>query len=159
MVVVTDTTPLNYLILIGQAELLFRLYGQVTVPNAVCRELASAGAQSVVRRWMADRPAWIEVRESAAANCAELSDLGAGEREAILLAHELDADVVLLDERRAANEAIRRRLRTIGTLGVLDAAAAAGLVDLDQALKSLTQTSFFVSETVLQALRRRHGFL
>ncbi len=59
MIVVSDTTPLNYLILIGQIDLLPRLYGQVIVPTTVVHELKHLRAPESVRSWMASpHPGW-----------------------------------------------------------------------------------------------------
>jgi predicted nucleic acid-binding protein len=60
--VVADTGPLNYLVLIGDIELLPKLFGRVLAPQAVCDELADRDAPAAVRAWAAQRPAWLEVR-------------------------------------------------------------------------------------------------
>ena len=62
--VVADTGPLNYLILIGQIDLLPALFEKVFVPTTVQLELASARAPAAVQRWIGDPPAWVEVREA-----------------------------------------------------------------------------------------------
>jgi predicted nucleic acid-binding protein len=49
MIVVADTTPINYLILIGEIEVLPELYGQVIIPHAVCEELLRSRAPGAVR--------------------------------------------------------------------------------------------------------------
>jgi predicted nucleic acid-binding protein len=99
MIVVSDTTPLNYLVLIGQAHLLHDLYGVVTLPQAVHRELQREDTPEQVRTWIANRPEWLEVRQ---VSTPDLSlNLGAGEREAITLAGQLKADLILMDDRKA----------------------------------------------------------
>jgi hypothetical protein len=63
-VVVTDTTPLNYLILIGQIDILPQLFTQVLVPAAVMTELRHPQAPAAVRTWANDpAPHWLEIRE------------------------------------------------------------------------------------------------
>jgi predicted nucleic acid-binding protein len=62
MIVIADTTPLNYLVLIDQPNLLPRLYGRVLIPHAVYEELQAEGAPAPVRNWAAHHPAWLEVR-------------------------------------------------------------------------------------------------
>lgn len=152
MIVVSDTSPLNYLILTGYVHLLEALYGRVVIPRAVWDELRSPGAPAEVREWVDAIPDWAEVREPVGPLAAP--NLDPGEREAISLALELRADLVLLDERRGRREAAGRGLAVTGTLGVLDAAARRGLIDLSEALTRLRRTSFRVRPNLLQELSR-----
>src|SRR5712671_3181237 len=62
MTVVSDTTPLNYLILISQIDLLPRLYGQVIVPTTIAIELQHLREPAAVRTWIESPPAWPEIR-------------------------------------------------------------------------------------------------
>lgn len=153
MIVVSDTSPLNYLILTGYAHLLESLYGRVVIPSAVWEELRQPGAPAPVKQWVEDLPAWVEVREPAAPDAT--LNLDPGEREAITLALELRADLVLLDERRGRREAVGRGLSVTGTLGVLDAAAERGLVELAEAVARLRQTTFRVPPSLLHELLAR----
>jgi len=153
MIVVSDTSPLNYLILTGYVHLLEALYGRIIIPRAVWDELLKPGAPAPVREWADGLPAWAEVREPAAPDAA--LNLDPGERDAITLALELQADLVLLDERRGRREAAKRGLAVTGTLGVLDAAAGRGLVELPEAVARLRQTTFRVPPSLLQELLGR----
>ena len=83
----------------------------------------------------------------------ELEKLGAGEREAIIiaLAHPPHA-FLLIDEGKGRRQAERRRIRFMGTLGVLDKAAASGLIDLPSAIDRLLQTNFYVTPSLLKTL-------
>jgi hypothetical protein len=82
-----------------------------------------------------------------------LEKLGAGEREAIALAMMYFPDVLLLvDETKGRDEARHRQIRFMGTLGVLDKAAARGLLHLPSMLERLLQTTFYVSPTLLKEL-------
>lgn len=62
MIVVSDTSPLCYLLLINLVELLPQLYGRVIIPQSVCTELLSSDAPVVVKRWMAYPPDWLEIQ-------------------------------------------------------------------------------------------------
>lgn len=84
MIIVSDTTPLNYLILIDQAHILHELYDSVIIPQAVFDEMQRAETPAEVRTWIADRPAWLEVRPAQAPVTA--LKLSVGECEAIALA-------------------------------------------------------------------------
>ena len=67
-VVIADSSPLNYLALIGSVEILHRLYGAVVVPEQVISELLDQAAPHDVRKWAADLPDWIDVREAVISN-------------------------------------------------------------------------------------------
>ncbi len=155
MIVIADTTPLNYLVLIGQSNLLPRLYGRVLIPPTVYEELRAEGAPASVRDWAAHRPAWLEVRPAFLPLDIGYDPLDAGEREAIALALELKADLLILDDRDARIEASRCNLKVIGTLRVLEDAAQLGLVNLPHALRRLQQTTFRASAKLLQAMLDR----
>ena len=62
MIVVADSGPLHYLILLEHVDLLRRFYGQVLVPEPVASELSAAGAPGVVREWITKPPTWVDVR-------------------------------------------------------------------------------------------------
>jgi predicted nucleic acid-binding protein len=151
MIVVADTTPLRYLILIGREELLPALYGRVLIPVAVADELSRDNTPSEVRSWMSNRPEWLEIRRPEHALNAE-TDLGAGECEAIALAEELIADLLLVDDTDARREAARRHLRVVGTLRVLADGARLGLTNLEDDFQRLLRTNFRVSRELLNIL-------
>ena len=157
MIVIADTTPLNYLVLIDKVEILPQVYGRVLIPPAVWEEFQRPETPEAVRAWIAQRPAWLEIRTVGRSPEPALRNLGAGEREAIALAEELHADRLILDDHAARRIATRRNLIVIGTLGVLVEVAERGLVDFSEAVASLQQTSFYISPEVLAPLLNRHG--
>jgi predicted nucleic acid-binding protein len=156
MRVVSNTTPLNYLVLIGEADLLAELFGRVVIPEAVSRELADPRAPAEVRNWVVAPPAWLDVQAAPTPPDSDLADLHAGEREAIALALEIGADLLLVDESGGRRVAGHRGIAIAGTLGVLDRAAERGLINFRQAVELLRHTTFRVSEAVLQPLLDRH---
>lgn len=151
MTVVSNTSPLNYLVLIELQQLLPALFNRVLVPEAVLRELGSPAAPAQVRGWLDTTPDWLESRVAADIP-SELRQLGPGEREAIVLAESVDDGLVLLDERKARGMARQRGLAVTGTLGVLDLAAARGLVDRADAFEQLARTNFRGSPRLLRSL-------
>lgn len=153
MIVVTDTTPVNYLVLIDQVHLLRDLYGRLVLPRAVYEEMRREEAPEKVRAWAAQLPEWTEVRAAASPDPA--LKLGAGEREAIALAEEFGADLLLVDDRKARREARRRGLTVTGTLAVLVAAAGRELVDLPEAIAALRQTTFRVPAALIEEILER----
>jgi predicted nucleic acid-binding protein len=154
MIVVADTSPLNYLILIKAVHVLEPLYGRVVVPRAVEQELMDSAAPAAVRNWMNQRPDWLEVRPNPARD-ATLGFLDLGESAALTLAELIQADRLLIDDLAGRAEAERRGMPVTGTLGVLADAHMAGLLNFDQALNFLRATSFRLHPDVEGAIRRR----
>lgn len=60
-VVVSDTSPIRYLVLIGEAELLQKLYGRILIPQVVREELQQPHTPEMVRLWVQAGPSWVEV--------------------------------------------------------------------------------------------------
>jgi len=152
MIVVADTSPINYLILIEEIDILTKMYGRVVIPRAVREELLRTSAPEVVRNWIGQLPAWLEVRTPTNTPDASLATLDPGERDAIMLAAELRADQLIVDDRVGRREAKRRGIPVMGTLGVLREAATLGLLDLRLALKHLGATSFHIAPAVVAHL-------
>jgi predicted nucleic acid-binding protein len=115
--VIADTGPINYLILIGNIDLLPALFENVILPSAVEAELADPDALPSVRNWIAHPPAWLAVHETPSSGFDKASaELDEGETAAIALAISLDADLVLMDDRKAVKVARAKGLRVAGTL-------------------------------------------
>lgn len=121
MIVVSDTTAITTLIKAGRDRLLAELFGEVLVPNAVFQELMRSHPvlPAHLRR--------VEITDSSEADALGFR-LGRGESEAIVLASELKADFLLIDERRGRKIAQERHLRIIGLLGIVLLARERGLV-------------------------------
>lgn len=152
MIVVADTTPINYLILIEEIGVLPKLYGRVVIPPAVSEELMRSRAPMKVQEWIKQPPSWLTVVSPTVTPDPRLLKLDAGERDAIILAEELSADQLIVDELLGRREAEQRSLPVIGTVGVLREAAEMGLLDLRSAFDRLRQTSFHVSPAILASL-------
>ena len=155
MVIVADTSPVNYLVVINQIGILPRLYKRVLIPPAVFDELTHPAAPGPVREWTERRPDWLEVKSPK--NTVALAQLDLGESQAIALASELGAGVVLIDELAGRKEATSRGLKVAGTLSVLDDADRAGLVKFDDAIARLRKTSFRVSQAVLAEIEQKRS--
>lgn len=140
--IVADTTPLNYLVLIQAADILPNLYRTVLIPPAVEAELAHPSTPASVRAWISQPPRWLEVVSVKQPVDSALAHLDAGEREAISLASELQAMLLLMDERDGVTIARQRGLKVVGTLAALDLAAAHGFVNLQTMFERLRATTF-----------------
>ena len=145
MIVVCNATPVIALAAVGQLDLLRAVYGEINIPDAVFHEVTIAGAGEPGAREVT-AAAWIKrqpVRNRTLVNALGL-ELDLGEAEAIALALETSAGLILLDERLGRHAAMRLGLTVAGTLGVLIAAKDRGLI---AALRP-----------VLDALRVQAGF-
>jgi predicted nucleic acid-binding protein len=152
MIIVADTSPINYLILIHEIDILPKMYGSVVIPRTVRDELVQPSAPQLVRSWIDHLPIWLEVRNPLAVPDPSLAKLDPGERDAITLATELHADQLIVDDREGRREAERLGISAIGTLGVLREAATLKLLDIRVAVERLQTTSFYVAPEVLAKL-------
>jgi predicted nucleic acid-binding protein len=156
MIVVADTSVLCYLVLIEQVELLPHLFGQISIPQAVYRELKAEKAPVQLQQWMTRLPTWLKIYSVTLTADVILEGLHSGEREAILLAEELKANLIILDEKAARQIARERGLNLTGLLGILDYSATRQLIDLPTVLERLQQTTFRASPRLLRSLLERH---
>ncbi|MBW3571508.1 MAG: DUF3368 domain-containing protein [Gemmatimonadetes bacterium] len=127
MIVISDSSSLIAVAAVGHLEVLRGLYGEVVVPHAVWTEVTARDRPGAADIRIAT---WIRV--ASVRNRALISDLpqrvGAGEGEAMVLAQELSADLLLIDERKARKTALQLGLPVTGIIGVLLEAKKAGLI-------------------------------
>lgn len=130
MIVVSDASPIIALSLIGQLDILKALYGKVEVPQAVYREVTQLGVDHMGVHEIL-KASWISARSirNDALVKALLGELDIGEAEAITLATEVGAELLLIDERRGRKAATRLGLNVIGVLGILIEAKQKGFID------------------------------
>jgi predicted nucleic acid-binding protein len=150
--VVADTSPVFYLLSIGQIDLLPLIFGRILVPDEAYRELSHPTAPEILRRWTVECPDWLEVNPVGPTDDDALLTLGAGERAAIALALATHADLILIDERKGTSAALAKGLEVTGTLGILRLAARRGAVDLRDALVKLRRTNFRYRQQMLDDL-------
>ena len=152
MIVVGDASVLIALERIAARALLPRLYGEVHVPDAVWREVFS-GDETTAPDWLIHHPpqkrpeplAWTE-------------RLDAGEIEAILLAREMPADLLLIDEMAGRKVARRLGLRVTGVIGVLLEAKHRGeIASVAEHLRRLREAGFFLSDDLEASALRDAG--
>jgi predicted nucleic acid-binding protein len=153
MIVVSDNSPLQYLILVECIDVLPALYGEVFTTPEVIEELGRPATPKVVRAWVRTLPTWLRIESPIKVDFLDTIDVG--EASAISLAQERHADLVLIDERAGTDTARRVGIRVVGTLGVLIEAGLEQLVDFESALNLLTtKTSFYASENLIESARR-----
>ncbi|MEL7353980.1 MAG: DUF3368 domain-containing protein [Cyanobacteria bacterium J06649_5] len=159
MIVVSDTSAINNLTAIGQLILLKQLYGTVIIPEAVYQELnkptVSAGGKE------AKDYDWIKVQSVGDRTIVEnlLKSLDSGESEAIALAIELNADLLLLDEQSARRLATQKGINRTGILGVLMEAKAQGILsEIRPLIEQLrNQADFWLSEALCNYVLQKAG--
>lgn len=158
-IVVSDTSPLRALAHLGQVELLGRFFGRVLVPPAVAEELRQARPMLP----SLDLSPWpfIEVRAVADLSGAMpyISELHAGEAQALALAIEVGATHLLIDESQGRKMARAAGLVPLGVLGLLVRAKKAGIVQNVGPLvdRLRTEIRFHVSQAVQEAALREAG--
>lgn len=156
MIIVSDTTPLRYLIQIEKVHILETLFGRVIIPEKVAEELQRPKTPQKVKDWMQNRPGWLEVMMADLSVFTPQKKIDDGEREAFALAITLKADAILLDDKDATTEAARLKLDVIPTFAILESAAEQGLIDLPLTIDEMRKTSFRLPpEDEIQAMLER----
>lgn len=153
MIVVSDASPLIALAAINRLELLRDLYTELVIPTAVYNEV-TAIRPTAPGAYDVREAKWIQVRPAGNRALVEALtlELDVGESEAIALAVELDADLLLMDERRGRMAATRLGRRVVGVLGlVIEAKAAGFLLAVRPILNALTtHAGFRISPVLLE---------
>lgn len=156
MIVVSDTSPLTYLHQIGRLSILKTLYGEIIIPPAVEAELRAAPQFHEDLDWT--------VLRVVAPNSTErlnelLVELDRGESEAIVVALELRADLLLIDESSGREASRRMGIPITGLLGVLLEAKGQGLVaSVTDDIKTLVDsTTFRIQPEVRDEIQRLGG--
>ena len=156
MIIISDTTPLRYLIEIEEVPILPKLFGKVFIPEKVSEELQDPKTPEAVKGWIQALPEWLEVRRADTTLFIPQKRIGDGEREAFALALALKAAAVLLDDRGAAVEAKRLNITTIPTFALIEMASEMKLLDLPDAVNKLRQTTFRLPpEELIEAMLAR----
>jgi predicted nucleic acid-binding protein len=146
--VVCDASTLIALARIGQLDILRQVGAQVVIPTAVYEEVMVKGA---------GKPGSDEMRQASWVDTHEVSGrevvaqfhtvLGAGESEAIALAKEIDADLIILDDEDARETAIAEGLNVVGLLAFLVLTKEEGIIhQVRPLLDALRHQGFFISD-------------
>lgn len=145
MKVVVDSSPLIALARIGRLGLLREMFGEVVVPSAVWSEVVVAGLDKAGAREVI-ASGWIRQQDVVDQSAVHglRRDLGAGEAEAIVLACELPADLLVMDEELGRSTARGLGVKVVGLVGVLVEARTRGLLP--------------EAASIAEALHRKVGF-
>jgi predicted nucleic acid-binding protein len=157
MLVVSDSSPLNFLIRMGHIDVLETLFGEVLIPPMVEEELTRPTTPAEVRNFIAAKPAWLRVQSPSRSE--PIARLDPGEAAAINLSLEVHADVLLVDDGNARRAALQRGLVVVGLLGILDRADEKRLLEFSEVVKRFPSDyrieSGLVEEIALRCSRRR----
>lgn len=152
MIVVSNSSPLIALSIVNSLDLLRALYSTIYIPEAVFHEVVTLGAGRPGATAVAITP-WI-VQQAPADHVSVVNLLAAGldkgESEAIVLASELSASLLILDESHARVVARQQGIPVTGTLGVLIAAKNAGMVaEVKPLLSQLSEAGFYLTPQII----------
>lgn len=154
--VVSDASPIHYLVLAGVVDVLPALFSKVVLPDYVARvELQRPRTPQSVQVWIKNPPAWVEFRTPTQ---TEPLGLDVGEEHAIALAIELHSPV-LLDEKEARRIANNKGVIVLGTIGIIERAATKNLLDIRRTFAVLTRTNFRINERLIAEAIHRHDQL
>ncbi len=160
MVVVADTSPITALLHLQQIHLLKRLYGQVFVPLSVAAELKTLFQFGYDVSFLEMKDVFI-IRQSRDIRFINaLSEhLDLGEAEAIALAKEMRADLLLIDEKLGKEFALAENIHCKGVVGVLIDAKHQGLIPyLKPLLDDLIQNlKFRLSDKIYKLALQKAG--
>ncbi|MBC8507605.1 MAG: DUF3368 domain-containing protein [Anaerolineales bacterium] len=155
MIVVSNTTPLIGLASIGQFDLIQQIFGEIYIPKAVYDEAVVAGREKGGAKSEVSGSVWIktiDVKDRIAVEVL-LDELDLGEAEAIVLARELEADWVLMDEKKGRRKLAQLEIRKIGTIGILLKAKEMGFIEtIRKDLDQLREKGFSISQFVVDAV-------
>jgi predicted nucleic acid-binding protein len=147
VIVVSDTTAVTSLLKIDRVALLQKLFEQVLIPEAVRDELL---------KYHSELPGFLEVQaanDRAAVNSLR-NEIDAGEAEAIILAEEIGADALLIDDKQGRAIAESRGLNCLGLAGALVMAKQNELIpslgDLIETLQ--TKANFYLEPALKKSL-------
>lgn len=148
MIIVSNTTPLSQLARINQLSLLQEVFTKIIIPAEVYAELTQGNHPNTAAFLVAD---WLEVRNVSDSDKIKMlqadTNLDLGECAAIILASELEAQQILIDEKAARKIAISRNLSVVGTVGILLIAKQRGLItNVKTLLDALLIEETYISE-------------
>ena len=160
MIIVSNTTPLIGLAVIQRFDLLRQFFGEITIPQAVHDEAVIAGHEAGGTKQEVLAADWIKVVPVKDRLAVELllDELDLGEAETIVLAREINADWVLMDERKGRRKLAQLNQQKIGTLGILLKARQSGLLSaLKPELELLRQNGFSIGQQIVDEILHQVG--
>lgn len=162
MVVVADTSPLTALLHLNKLHLIPMLYGKVYIPVTVAEELNTLVQFGYSISFLEERQTYIIQKATDELLVKSLCEyLDEGEAEAIALAKELHADLLLIDEKLGKQFAEAEAISCKGVVGILIEAKHQGLIQFVKPLLNdlIHHLKFRLSEKVYTAALQKAGEL
>jgi len=155
--IVSNTTPLISLMKISKLEILKKIYSEIIVSEAVYKEI-EAGKHKEFYQDLS-KIEWIKIESiKNKLSVNYFLDLDAGEAEAIILASETEADLIILDEKLGRYHAKNAGIKVTGTIGILVKAKKMGLIPkLNPILNELTKKNVWISEKLISQVCKLVG--
>jgi len=160
MIIVSNTTPLIGLAILKRFELFQQLFGEIYVAHAVYDEAVVGGREIGGAKYEILSAQWIhsvKIKDRLAVEVL-LDELDLGEAETIVLAREISADWVLMDEKKGRRKLDQLGIRKIGTVGILLKAKEVGLLStIRPELERLRSQGFSLSNNLIEAVLKQAG--
>ena len=155
--VVSNTTPLISLLKLSRLGILKELYDQISIPTAVFQEIEIGKSKKYYQDL--SKIDWINIIEIRDKHAVKyFLDLDSGEAEAIVLASEIIADLIIIDEKLGRFHAKHADLKVTGTIGVLLKAKQQGLIQgIKPLLIELTQKNIWISDKLIKEILAQTG--
>ncbi|MDM8549376.1 DUF3368 domain-containing protein [Desulfobacterales bacterium HSG2] len=161
MKAVSDSTVLIGLAKIGKTDLLRDIFQKIYIPGAVFKEVTEegdrrAGAKTVREaKWIIKK----QINDHTQANLL-MTVFEKGEAEVLVLAKEIQADLILLDEDKARKSAVRAGFKVMGLIGILIVAKRLGLItDIGSYIEKLQREKFRLGEKIVNMALKQAGEL
>ena len=155
-IAVVNTSPIIYLSSINQLSLFKKLFNEVYIPDAVKQEVLSGGRDSFgVKEIKTEK--WLKTKKIRNKLAKEylLTEIDDGEAEIIILAEELKAGTIIMDDKLGKRVAKLRDIKVVGTLRILVAAKKKGLItEVKPLIEKLKENGFWLSNNVYKAILR-----
>ncbi len=158
MIIVSNTTPLIGMASVGRFDLLRQLFRKIHIVEAVHEEIFVSVKKTDRIRYKVPEVSWIEtvkVNDRVSVNRL-LENLDSGEAETIVLASEIRADWILMDEKKGRRKLMELGLNKIGTLGILLKAKQEGILsEIKPDIEKLCHQGFSISERVISTVLKQ----
>ena len=157
MIVISDTSCIGYLIIIDKLILLKENFSKIIIPEKVHKEVLQLSSKYNLNRYLNSR--WISSLPITNTNLYKelLNQLDEGEAEAIVLSQEINADLLLIDERKGTIMARSLGIKTIGLLGVLLLSKERQLIPSVKPLldELMTNTTFRIDKSLYKTVLKQ----
>lgn len=155
--IIVNSTPLIILGKIDELEILKDLYGEIIIPQAVFEEVTS---KNDFAREQILKSSWIKILEVHDKTNRKIyqAKLHDGEVEVMMLAKEISADLLIIDDNAAKKTAKFLEFKVTGTLGILLKAKSEKIIfEVKPILEKMLEKNFYISEEIFKLVLKTAG--